>query len=233
MFLAAFLLGLLGSFHCLGMCEPIAFMLPVNRNSKSKKAIQIGIYHIGRFLSYATIGFVFGLIGKGVYLFGLQQKLSIIIGVVMIVITLLPFVLKFKNKASQFGYKLIGKLKSQLGLALKQKTANTFLTIGFLNGFLPCGLVYMAGFSATATSQAWQAALYMVFFGLGTLPLMTVAAYSNQWMSVKTRNKVQKAIPVVVVAIGFLFIVRGMGLNIPYISPALEPQKVSNTINCH
>ena len=151
----------------------------------------------------------------------------------MIVITLLPFVLKFKNKASQFGYKLIGKLKNKLGLALKQKTANTFLTIGFLNGFLPCGLVYMAGFSATATDEPWQASLYMVFCGLGTLPLMTVAAYSNQWMSVKTRNKVQRAIPVFVILIGVLFIIRGLGLNIPYVSPALEQQKVTNTINCH
>lgn len=135
MLASAFVLGLLGSFHCIGMCGPIAFMLPVDRTNAVKKASQITIYHIGRLLAYSLIGLVFGLIGKSLYLFGFQQQLSIVIGILMIVLVLVP-----QNKLNKYNiskpiYRLISKVKSALGSALKRKTADTFLTIGFLNGF--------------------------------------------------------------------------------------------------
>ena len=81
MFLSALVFGLLGSFHCVGMCGPIAFVLPVDRSNTYKKVFQITLYHIGRLLAYSIIGLVFGIIGKGLYLFGFQQQLSIVIGV--------------------------------------------------------------------------------------------------------------------------------------------------------
>ena len=61
MLFSAFILGLLGSFHCVGMCGPIAFMLPVDRTNALKKVSQIAIYHFGRLLAYSIIGLVFGL----------------------------------------------------------------------------------------------------------------------------------------------------------------------------
>ncbi|HLV13999.1 MAG TPA: sulfite exporter TauE/SafE family protein, partial [Xanthomarina sp.] len=85
---SALALGLLGSFHCVGMCGPIAFMLPVDRSHSVKKIAQISTYHFGRLLAYSIIGLVFGLVGKGLYLFGIQQQLSIAIGVLMIVVIL-------------------------------------------------------------------------------------------------------------------------------------------------
>ena len=66
---AALILGLLGSLHCIGMCGPIAFMLPLNRKNRLKGGLQLGLYHFGRLLAYALIGFVFGLIGKGLFLY--------------------------------------------------------------------------------------------------------------------------------------------------------------------
>ena len=86
MFLSALILGLLGSFHCVGMCGPIAFMLPVDRQNSFKKVAQIAMYHFGRLLTYSLIGLVFGLVGKSLYIFGVQQQLSIAIGILMIVI---------------------------------------------------------------------------------------------------------------------------------------------------
>ena len=73
----ALVLGLLGSLHCIGMCGPIAFMLPLNRRNLARQWTQLGLYHLGRLFAYGLIGLVFGLIGKGLYLFGFQQKLSI------------------------------------------------------------------------------------------------------------------------------------------------------------
>ncbi len=144
MLLSALILGLLGSFHCIGMCGPIAFMLPVERENNFKKVVQISIYHFGRLLTYSLIGLVFGLVGKGLYLFGIQQQLSIAIGVIMIIAVVIPYQTFNKYNFSKPIYRFISKIKTALGKELKKKSPDTFLTIGFLNGFLPCGLVYMA-----------------------------------------------------------------------------------------
>lgn len=233
MLISALILGLLGSLHCVGMCGPIAFMLPVDRSNSFKKVSQIGIYHFGRLLAYSIIGLVFGLLGKSLYIFGIQQQLSIIIGVLMIVIILLPHKTIGKYNLSKPLYKLIAKVKSSLGKALKKKTADTFLTIGFLNGFLPCGLVYMAVFGSVATGSLLEGGLYMVLFGIGTIPLMTTAIYLGKFLNSTIKQRIQKAIPVFVVIIGLLFILRGLGLGIPYLSPAPVVETASSAIECH
>ncbi len=233
MLISAFVLGLLGSFHCIGMCGPIAFMLPVDRTNAFKKISQITIYHFGRLLAYSIIGLIFGLIGKSLYIFGFQQQLSIAIGVLMILVVLIPQQTFNKYNFSKPIYKLISNVKSALGKALKRKTADTFLTIGFLNGFLPCGLVYMAVFAAIAGGNALSGSLYMAVFGLGTVPLMTSAIYLSNFLKGSARQKIQKAIPIFVVIIGLLFVFRGLGLGIPYISPAPVHDTVTSKINCH
>jgi len=208
-------------------------MLPVDRSNSIKKAIQISVYHIGRLLAYSAIGLVFGLIGKKLYIFGLQQQLSIIIGVLMIVVVLLPYKTFNKYNLSKPLHKLISKVKSSLGTALKKKSADTFLTIGFLNGFLPCGLVYMAVFGSLVSASITEGVLYMMLFGLGTVPLMTTAIYVGKFLNATIKQRIQKAIPVFVIIIGALFILRGLGLGIPYISPEPIVEIVTSKINCH
>jgi len=232
MLISAFVLGLLGSFHCVGMCGPIAFMLPVDRTDSYKKTVQIAIYHFGRLISYSIIGFIFGLVGKGLYIFGLQQQLSIVIGLLMIVVVLIPYKTFNKYNFSKPLFKLISRVKSALGTALKKKTSDTFLTIGFLNGFLPCGLVYMALFAAITTGNTLQGSLYMLFFGLGTIPLMTTAIYFSQLLKGNIRQRIQKIIPVFVVLIGLLFILRGLGLGIPYLSPVPVHDMANSAMDC-
>ena len=232
MLLSALILGLLGSFHCIGMCGPIAFMLPVERENNFKKVVQISIYHFGRLLTYSLIGLVFGLVGKGLYLFGIQQQLSIAIGVIMIIAVVIPYKTFNKYNFSKPIYRFISKIKSALGKELKKKSPDTFLTIGFLNGFLPCGLVYMAVFAAIASGDALKGSLYMFVFGLGTIPLMTTAIYFSRFLNIVVRNKIQKAIPVFVVIIGLLFVLRGLGLGIPYISPSPVSDMATNKMEC-
>jgi sulfite exporter TauE/SafE len=218
MFLSAILFGLLGSFHCIAMCGPIAFMLPVDKNKPIKKFFQILSYHFGRLLTYSLIGLLFGFLGKGFYFFGFQQQLSILVGFLMIITILFPKILQ-KFGASKSISKLILRVKNKLGKELKKKGNDTFFTIGFLNGFLPCGLVYMAVFGALATSNAFAGSLYMFLFGLGTIPLMTAIVYLGGFAKGNFRRNLQKAIPVLVIFIGVLFILRGLGLDIPYVSP--------------
>lgn len=233
MLTTAFILGLLGSLHCVGMCGPIAFMLPVDRSNSFRKVIQISVYHFGRLLAYSLIGLIFGIVGKSLYIFGLQQQLSILIGVLMIVLVLIPYRTIGKYNLSRPLQRFIFKIKSSLGTALKKKTADTFLTIGFLNGFLPCGLVYMAVFGAMATGSLANGSLYMVLFGLGTIPLMTSVIYIGKFLNSSVKQRIQKAIPIFVVIIGTLFILRGLGLGIPYLSPEPIVDIASGTMSCH
>lgn len=232
MFISALIFGLVGSFHCIGMCGPIAFMLPVDRTNKIKQFFQILSYHLGRLFTYSLIGLLFGFLGKGFYFFGFQQQLSIIVGVTMILVIIFP---KFFSKInfSKSINKIIFKVKNALGKELKKKGNDTFFTIGFLNGFLPCGLVYMAIFGALATTNAFSGSLYMFLFGLGTIPLMTTVVYLGNFTKGTLRKKIQKVIPLVVVLIGVLFILRGLGLGIPYVSPAPVLDIVNSTNACH
>lgn len=232
MILSAIILGLMGSLHCVGMCGPIAFMLPVDRTSNLKKISQIFIYHFGRLMAYSIMGILFGFIGKGLYVFGIQQKLSILIGVLMIVVILIPYKTFNKYNFSKPLYILISKVKNRLGKALKKKTADTFLTIGFLNGFLPCGLVYMALFGAIAMANPLEGGLYMMLFGAGTIPLMTTAIYFSGFLKGAAKQKIQRLIPVFVVIMGLLFIIRGLGLGIPYVSPKPIVEVAATTIDC-
>ena len=228
MLYSALILGLLGSFHCIGMCGPIAFVLPLNRENNFKKVVQISLYHLGRLLTYSFIGLIFGLVGKGLFLMGFQQRISILVGVLMIVIVLIPVRIFNNYNFSKPLYSFIGKVKSNLGKLLKKKSNKALFTIGILNGFLPCGLVYMALVGSIATSNPSLGAVYMFTFGLGTIPLMTTAVYLGNVLSISIRTKIQKAIPVFVVMIGILFILRGMGLGIPYISPSDASLTISN-----
>ena len=229
MLYTAFILGLLGSFHCIGMCGPIAFALPLDRSSKSKMLFQTFLYHLGRLITYSLIGVLFGLIGRGLFLSGFQQRLSILMGIIMIASVTIPVKYFNRFKITKPLYKLIGQVKQQLGLYLNKKSNKSIFLIGFFNGFLPCGLVYMALIGAIATANTFLGVSYMFLFGMGTIPMMTLAVYAGNVLKVSLRNKIQKAIPIFVVIIGLLFILRGLGLGIPYISPSDTKLIISNS----
>jgi len=233
MLYSAFIFGLISSFHCIGMCGPIAMMLPVDHQNEVKKTTQIVTYHIGRLTAYATIGLIFGLLGRGFFLAGLQQKMSIFIGVLMIIVVLIPEKIFSEYNFSKPIYKLISKIKSNLGSHFKNKSYKSLFIIGLLNGFLPCGMVYVALFGAIAMQSAGYGVLYMLLFGLGTIPLMTAVVYLHSLLKMSFRNKIQKAIPYVAVIIGILFILRGLGLGIPYLSPSNMSLFVQQMPNCH
>jgi sulfite exporter TauE/SafE len=233
MLYTAFFFGLISSLHCIGMCGPIAMMLPVDQNHPTKKATQIFTYHLGRLTAYAFIGLLFGLLGKGFFLAGMQQKISIFIGIAMIAIVLIPEKSFNKYNFSRPVFKIIGQIKSTLGSQFKNKSYKSLFIIGLLNGFLPCGMVYVALFGAIAMQSAPLGVLYMVLFGLGTLPLMSSVVYLHSFFTVSFRNKIQRVIPYVAILIGILFIFRGLGLGIPYLSPSNMSLFVQANPNCH
>lgn len=233
MLYTALLFGLISSFHCIGMCGPIAMMLPIDRSNQAKKVFQILLYHLGRLTAYGMLGLFFGILGKGLFLAGFQQKLSIFVGIMMIIFVIVP-----EKKLAQYNfskpiYKLISKVKSHLGAQFKRKSPDALFTIGLLNGFLPCGLVYAALFGAIAMQSELLGVAYMVLYGIGTIPMMSAVVLLSNFITVPVRNRIQKLIPIVVILIGSLFIVRGMGLDIPYISPNTTSLVVQANPDCH
>ncbi|RXR19138.1 sulfite exporter TauE/SafE family protein [Flavobacterium amnicola] len=232
MLYTAFLFGLISSLHCIGMCGPIAMMLPVDRNNETKKATQIITYHIGRIFAYSILGLFFGILGRGLFLAGFQQKLSFFLGILMILVVLVPEKVFATFNFSKPIFQLISRAKTRLGAQFKKKTYGSLFTIGLLNGFLPCGLVYVALFGAIAMQEVTLSIAYMILYGVGTIPMMSAVVYASNLIKQPLRNTMQKIIPVVAVGIGTLFILRGLGLGIPFISPSTINLFVQNNPHC-
>lgn len=233
MLFSALFFGLISSLHCIGMCGPIAMMLPVDHKNPTKKALQILTYHFGRLTAYGFLGLAFGLLGKGLFIAGFQQNISIAVGVLMIIIAIVPEKVFARYNFSKPVYKVISSIKSSLGNQFKRKTFDALFSIGFLNGLLPCGLVYAALFGAIAMQNEVLGIAYMLLYGIGTIPLMSVVVYASGFMSVPLRSKLQRIIPIITIGIGILFILRGLSLGIPFISPAEQSLFVQANPNCH
>jgi len=224
----ALTIGLIGSFHCIGMCGPIAVALPVGNRSWSGKVIGVLLYNLGRAVTYGVLGAAFGLLGKGIEMAGFQQWASILIGVVMILSVLFPVFFKGNLNVDQLltGYaaRLIAKFRVLFG----RSSYKNLLVIGLLNGLLPCGLVYVAVAGAINTNDVINGILFMIIFGIGTIPVMMSVTLLGNIISQPLRKKMNKVIPVFIVVLGILFILRGLSLGIPYISPKsqmLTPEK--------
>ena len=232
--LAAFLVGLVGSLHCIGMCGPIAIALPVPDSSNLSFFTGRILYNLGRVVTYSFLGAILGLLGGRIALAGAQQIVSIILGVVIIIAVLLPQ--KYKNFFAQHPLikKLAQPLKENIGVLFRKGTFSAMFLIGILNGFLPCGLVYVALAVAIASGDAISGAAVMILFGLGTVPAMFAATIFGKFINVGIRTKIRKAVPVLALLLGVIFILRGMNLGIPYISPKLSAQtEVSSEMECH
>lgn len=217
--LSALLLGLMGSFHCAGMCGPIAIALPLHGNTVPQKIFGGTLYNVGRTITYGIMGVIFGLLGQGIHMIGVQQKVSVIMGAVMIVSVLFPALFKNQYRMDKSLFSFVGKLKKQIGEMFSIRSFSSLFFIGMLNGLLPCGLVYMAIAGAIGTGNAAEGTLYMILFGLGTIPMMLAISLAGNFMSRAIIRKINKLIPVMVVVVGLLFILRGLSLGIPYLSP--------------
>lgn len=230
--IASFMLGFVGSFHCIGMCGPIALTLPVQHLAGSKKMAGILLYNAGRISAYAILGLIFGWLGKQLYLGGLQQWLSIITGCLLLTVAGLKYTGIRWTKGGHLPNAFTTKIKSLLGRLLQQQRFRTLYAIGFLNGLLPCGLVYLGIAGAVATGDVLKGMLFMAAFGAGTLPAMAGVTWFSHLISITVRNKMRSMIPVVVSIMGILLILRGLNLGIPYISPTLVPHSEHVVENC-
>jgi len=227
--ITALTFGAITSFHCAGMCGPIAVALPLKNETIVSRFLSTILYNLGKALTYGFLGAIFGLFGQGLAIGGLQQWVSIIMGSVMVISILFPALFKNRFEVERFSFRFVGKLKVKLGSLFTKKTYTALFLIGILNGLLPCGPVYAALAGSIATGNIITGALFMFAFGIGTMPMLITISIVGNVISLNLRKRIAKLIPVTVVLIGLLFILRGMGLGIPYISPTEKklhiPQK--------
>jgi sulfite exporter TauE/SafE len=231
LFFSAFLLGALGSVHCVGMCGPLALSLPVVNKGKNTKIVSVLLYNSGRAFTYSFFGLLFGAIGKTFALFGFQQWLSISLGAIIILFLLVPKKNKF-FESSKFAVHFFYKIRTALNKLFKKRNYKSVFFIGLLNGLLPCGLVYMAVAGAIATASVWKSSLFMAFFGLGTFPLMLGVSFFGSFIKLAARQKIRAAYPLLMFIIACLLIFRGLGLGIPFLSPSAGVHS-SAAILCH
>ncbi|MBD1384367.1 sulfite exporter TauE/SafE family protein [Mucilaginibacter rigui] len=215
----AFLIGLFGSVHCIGMCGPLAFAIPVQPNRGWLIIMDKLIYNLGRTLSYALLGLLVGLLGKQLWLYGLQQSVSIISGVLIIMAATSKLMRKPLTRG-RFTNRLLQPVNNLLAYALKQRSGH--LIVGILNGFLPCGFVYVALIGAVNTPSVFGAVQYMFWFGLGTIPLMLAATAGSGFINIGVRRRLNRAVPYFMLCLGVWFVLRGLALNIPYLSPQIK-----------
>lgn len=219
----AMVTGMLGSLHCIGMCGPLALALPLGNRGPAARFTGTLLYNTGRALTYTLLGLVMGLIGQSFALFGLQQYLSIAAGVLII---LFLVVSRKKGVASSRGLApFFTSVRTRIGRLFSSESNGAIFIIGMLNGLLPCGLVYIALASATATGDILESMVFMAFFGLGTLPAMWTLAFFGHSIGLSVRRGIRRFYPYMVTLMACLLILRGMGLGIPYVSPALHADK--------
>jgi len=224
---AALVFGFLTGFHCIGMCGPIAVALPLKSNSWFSRVSSAVIYNFGRTITYAAMGLIFGLLGQGLMIAGLQQGLSIAIGSIMILSVFFP--LLFNSMAAKSPmFPLVNKVKSKLGLLFGKKSYTSLLLIGLLNGLLPCGPVYVAIGLSLAAGSAINGMFYMALFGLGTIPIMLGLNLLGNFVTAPVRKYMRKVVPVFIVLMGVWFIFKGLGLGIHFVSPPDKKLKVTS-----
>jgi uncharacterized protein len=221
----AFYTGLFGSLHCVTMCGPLILSFSFAGQSIMTAIIQKALYQLGRIMMYGCLGLLFGLIGKSFALLGLQQILSFITGAGLLFAGLNYFVRKKQASSSVLGRKILNTLTSLFGKFISKPYGGFFA--GAINGLLPCGVTYIALAQAINTNSATDSARFMLFFGLGTLPLLFVTALSP--LIFKRFRTPAFLVSILFLVAGSFLMARSFNLEIPYVSHSIN---TSNPVNC-
>jgi len=228
-----FIIGFFGSFHCVGMCGPIALALPIGKTSHFELVVSRIFYNLGRVVTYSVFGAIFGLFGTGMRFAGIQSYLSVAIGVVILTYYLMPA--RYRGKfAKTSPYRLFsGIVKKGFAKLTKTGSPQSLFLFGIINGLLPCGFVYVALAGAITTGSFISGALFMALFGLGTTPIMLATSLVGKFLNVGIKQKMNKLIPLFAIVLAVIFILRGLNLGIRYISPPEKMLKPHTTLMNH
>lgn len=219
----AFFIGLVASVHCIGMCGPLMLAFPVKDSSWVHRLGPQLLYQLGRIFSYSLLGFILGLFGAETFMKGWQQSASFVTGIFLLLLALFYFLQRYGFGFGSYGTKLIQPLLNSMGYWLQRPRGH--LMVGILNGFLPCGMVYLALATALNTGSPLSGTIFMASFGLGTSPLLLLTTvFGHYFIGRHLKLRFANLLPVMFLIMGIWFILRGANLNIAYLSPLLYPE---------
>ncbi len=230
LWLSALVLGAAGSAHCIGMCGPIALAVPSIGPGPRARAMGTVLLNGGRLFTYAMLGLAFGAFGAGLRLAGLQESVSLVAGILLLLAAMVPSLLERTAVQGRMGL-LLSRTRGTMARHLRRNSPEAIWTSGVLNGLLPCGLVYTAALGAATTGSATDGAVLMLLFGAGTVPALMAVRLGGSLLSAGWRGKLRRLSPVVIGAMGLLLILRGSRLDIPYLSPAV-PMAAHTVTDC-
>ena len=206
--IAALIIGFVGSLHCIGMCGPLTlFIMGKNRSLR-----VFSLYHGGRIISYLLLGIILGLLGHSLQLFKAQQVVTLTLGILLLLLYGVP---TFRNRLENFYYQSLFYQFIKKNLTKNLSKRNRWIFSGVANGFLPCGLTYVAAASAVAVGTLGKGMTFMLFFGLGTIPAMLLVAFGGAWASDRFKKLIPGAVSFTAIASGCLLIIRGLLLSSP------------------
>jgi len=224
----AFSFGLLSSLHCLAMCGPLQAVV-MGQWLKSNHKSHWLFYHGGRLITYITLAILASLVGSTFGIPRLQGSFTIIAGLILL---LGYFGFKLLQWDRQF-MRILSPILSKAQQKLKGRKNPLWYTIsGSLNGLLPCGMVYAALVPALGFASYSEAMLYMAAFGAGTLPLLLGFNFFSNALILRFGPYLKNLVPVSIILIAGLLILRGMELDIPYLSPEM-PKPGASIENCN
>jgi len=223
-------LGIISSFHCVGMCGPLALSLPLTGLSTGRRLAGILLYNLGRITTYTLLGVFFGMVGRRIFIAGYQQWFSVAAGVVMLLFFVLALLHRQLAGIRRFNKAFTG-VQSLVAYFMRLKSLPGVLLTGMANGLLPCGMVYLAITGAAATGSIGYGALFMAAFGLGTVPALLLLSLAGFFISVQARVFMRRLTPYAFLLMSILLILRGLNLGIPYLSPSFAAS--SKVIPCH
>ena len=212
-YLAVILLGLLGTGHCIGMCGAFAVAASAGSGGPGRALFRQLAYQAGKTLTYVFLAVLFATVGGWAAGTGLlpwlQNAGGVAVGLGMIALGL-AYAMEFRPGPGLWR-RLDGRgWCAAAGAVLRATTPLRSLLIGWINGFLPCGLslmalVYVAGFGSVAAAAGGAA-----LFGLATLPGLLVVALAGQQVFVRSRRGLLRLAGVALVVLGLLTLVRGV-----------------------
>ncbi len=203
-FLAAFLTGLLGGAHCVGMCGGIVAAMSFQSGARQPFNFHLG-YSAGRIVSYTALGAIAGLIGSAAFLsdslYPLQRVLYVLAQVMLILLGLylagLNQSIRVLEKAGGLVWRRVQPL---LGKVMPVRNIGQAVVAGALWGWLPCGLVYSVMVMALAAGGALNGAALLLAFGLGTLPNLLLMGWAAENLRAFTRQTWVKRVAGLLVA---------------------------------
>lgn len=176
--LSAFVIGILGAGHCLGMCGGLmsALSLGISPQARGRRLSFVLAYNLGRILSYVLAGVLLGLLGWALGNSPAAEFMRILAGLLLIAMGLyLAGWWHGLTYIERIGTKLWQYIQPQTKRYMPVTTLKSALLLGALWGWLPCGLVYSTLLWAASQSEVTTSAVLMLCFGLGTLPILVLS----------------------------------------------------------